>query len=279
MRRSGSDVARQPGATRPSWGFRVVARIAILLVRLVRWRVTVEGLEHVPRRGGAVLTWNHTGHVDFVFLTWDVYRRLHRQIRFLAKSELWTSPVSRKVVRSVGAVAVDRGSESGRADSFATAVGALRAGDLIGIAPEGTISPSFEPLPFRSGAVRMAKEAGVPVVPSVSWGSHRLVTYGHPFSPRRAWRIPVTVAHGEPIHVGPDDDVNEVTVRLRRATRELLHDVQERYPDGAPSGVWWVPARLGGGAPPPDGDAQPPGAEPDASRDAEDGDERRDAVG
>jgi 1-acyl-sn-glycerol-3-phosphate acyltransferase len=237
---------------RASWGFRLVARIAILLVRLARWRITTVGLEHVPRSGGAVVTWNHTGHADFVTTIWPIYRSLGRTVRILAKRELWRSASTRWIVRAVDAVPVDRSRSGNGSSPFVAAVEALVAGDLVVVAPEGTISPSFELLPFRSGAVRMAQQAGVPVVPSVTWGSHRMVTYGHGFSLRRALRLPVSVRFGPPIHVGPDDDVAAATTRLRDAMRELLHEVQRDYPDGAPAGAWWVPARLGGGAPPPD---------------------------
>lgn len=247
----------------PTWRFRIVARLAILLVRLLRWQVITEGLEHVPRTGGAVVTWNHTGHIDFVMCAWDIYRRLGRQVRFLAKRELWASRWTRGIVRWVGAVPVDRRSGPGRARSFADAVEALRAGQLVGVAPEGTISMSFELLPFRAGAARMAQEAGVPIIPSVSWASHRLATTGRRFAPRRAYRIPVVIRYGAPIHIGPDDEVNDVTARLRETSQQLLHEVQANYPDGTPPGAWWVPVRLGGGAPPPKrADREPPVAEP-----------------
>jgi hypothetical protein len=75
------------------------------------------------------------------------------------------------------------------------------------------------------------------------------VTTGYPFSPRRAWGIPVGLVFGHPVRLGPDDDPVAATLRLQRTTTDLLHELQRTYPDGAPSGAWWVPARLGGGAP------------------------------
>jgi 1-acyl-sn-glycerol-3-phosphate acyltransferase len=237
---------------RPPPGFRFVAAIVILLVNSMRWRVTTEGLEHVPLEGGAVITWNHTSHVDFLVTMWDVYRRLGRDVRYLALRELWDSKAFGWVPRLANAVPVDRASAGGRSHALRDAIAALQDGDLVMVAPEGTISESFELLPFRAGAARMAQLAGVPVIPSVSWGSHRLVTTGHPIRFRRAWRIPVTVRFGEPIHIAADADPIEVTERIRAATETLLHEVQAAYPDGAPAGAWWVPARLGGGAPPHD---------------------------
>ncbi|MCC5947491.1 MAG: 1-acyl-sn-glycerol-3-phosphate acyltransferase [Nitriliruptoraceae bacterium] len=228
----------------------MIARIAIALVWLARWRIRTRGVEHVPRSGGAVITWNHTGHVDFVTTMWPIYRQVGRTARILAKGELWRSWTTRWVVRFVDAVPVDRRPGADRTAPFGAAVAALRSDDLVLVAPEGTISPSFELLPFRSGAVRMAQQAGVPLVPSVSWGSHRMVTYGHRFSLRRAFGLPVEVAFGPPIDVPAAADVDEVTAQLREAMRHLLDEVQRDYPDGTPAGAWWVPARLGGGAPP-----------------------------
>lgn len=245
------DPTRTP---RPTLRFRVVAWLVILLVRLARWRPRTTGLEHVPREGGAVITWNHHGHVDFVLTVWEVYRTLGRPVRYLAMRELWSSPTLGWVPRFADAIPVSRTSDGDRDRALDDAVQALRDGHLVMVAPEGGISTSFELATFRSGAARMAQRAGVPLVPSVSWGSHRLSTTGHPFSPREARGIPVEVAFGPPLRVEPDDDPAEATATLRDAMVTMLHDVQARYPDGAPAGAWWVPARLGGGAPPPDPD-------------------------
>jgi 1-acyl-sn-glycerol-3-phosphate acyltransferase len=235
--------------SRPTLRFRIVAWIVILAVRVARWRVRVEGLEHVPAHGGAVITWNHHSHVDYLLTMLDIYRRLGRPGRYLAKRELWRSPAFGWVPRFADAVPVDRADGEDRDRALNEAVEALRAGDLVLVAPEGGISRSFELQPFRTGAARMAQRAGVPLIPSVGWGSHRLVTTGRRFSPRRAWRIPVTVRYGPPIEVGPHADPVEVTAQLHEVTERMLDEVQRHYPDGSPAGAWWVPARLGGGAP------------------------------
>lgn len=244
---------------RPTRRFRLIARLAIFAVRSLRWKISVEGLDHVPADRGVVITWNHHGHLDIVGAVWQVYRVLDRQPRILAKRELWRSPLTRWIMQFIGAVPVDRRPGADRGRALRAAVAALRAGEVIVVAPEGTISEDFELLPFRSGAVRMAQQAGVPIVPSAGWGSHRFVTSRRRPSLREGWNIPVTAAYGEPIDVTPDDDVGEVTAQLRGATEELLYDLQEHYPDGAPPGAWWVPARLGGSAPPADGQRPPAG--------------------
>lgn len=230
-------------------GYRFVAALVRLCYRLARWRVDARGYEHVPSEGGAVLTWNHTSHVDFALTVVPMLQRTGRWVRFLALRELWDSPVLGWVPRLAHCVPVERGSSSGRVEAFRHAVDALQTGDLVMVAPEGTISESFELLPFRAGAVRMAQAAGVPIVPTASWGTHRFVTTGHPASLRRAWRLPVVVRVGEPLHVAPDEDPLVATERLQRATRELVEDARAAYPDGAPDGQWWVPRAMGGAAP------------------------------
>jgi 1-acyl-sn-glycerol-3-phosphate acyltransferase len=230
-----------------TWRWRVITALVILLVRLFRWRIDVQGLEHVPRSSGAVLAFNHHSYVDFVMLAWAPVRRLRRPVRFLAKREIWQSRWVGWVVRWGEAVPVDRGSSSSRAGAFDAAERALREGDLVAVAPEQTISRSFDLLPLRTGAVRMAQQADVPIVPAVGWGSHRALPKGHRKQPLRG--LPVTVRYGAPLHVGADEDPVEATERLHRSMTHLLDEVQRGYPDGTPPGAWWVPERLGGGAP------------------------------
>ena len=232
---------------RLTWPWRILAAVVIALTRLLRWRVEVEGLEHVPRRGGAVLVFNHHSYLDFVAVAWPVVRELRRPVRFIAKREVWTSRWVGWAARAGQAVPVDRASSSARAGAFDAAVVALRQGDLVAVAPEQTIAESFELLPFRTGAVRMAQLAGVPLVPVLGWGTQRCAAKGS--RPRLVTRLPVTVRFGPPTFVPPEADPVEVTRRLHERMWRLLHEVQERYPDGAPAGASWVPRRLGGAAP------------------------------
>ena len=118
--------------------------------------------------------------------------------------------------------------------------------------PEATISRSFELKEFKSGAARMALEAGVPIVPMVIWGAQRIGPRTSPNSwggtvlrstSGSASRSP---AHGVPADPTPD----ELTAELRVRMQVLLERAQQGYP--APAGARWLPARLGGGAPTPD---------------------------
>lgn len=232
---------------RLTWKWRVIAALVIGLVNACRWRVAVQGLEHVPRDRGAVLAFNHHSYLDFLMVAWAPVRRLKRPVRFLAKREIWASRWLGWLVRWAEAVPVDRGSTQARAGAFDAAAAALRNGDLVAVAPEQTISPSFDLLPLRTGAVRMAQLSGAPLVPAVGWGSQRIATKGR--RPRPGFGTPIVIRYGEPLHVGPDDDPVEATERLRLAMTGLLDDLQREYVDGTPAGAWWVPARLGGSAP------------------------------
>jgi 1-acyl-sn-glycerol-3-phosphate acyltransferase len=222
--------------------YHVLARLAMAPISLQRWRLDVEGLEHVPRTGGAVLALNHSSFVDFFTAARVPFLELGRPVRMLAKASLFRSRVLGPMMRAAGHIPVERG--AGR-DALGAAVAALRRGELIGILPEQTISPSFELLPFKSGAVRMAQDAGVPVVPAVSWGSHRFWTTGD--GPHLTWRLPVHIRYAEAFV--PDGDPDVETGRMRTLMAEMLEDVQRRYRDGLPTGAPWVPARFGGSAP------------------------------
>ena len=235
---------RNPGA---SWVYRLAARIALSILGVQRWRVETVGLEHVPRRGGAVLAANHASYWDFFLAGRGPYLAWGRPVRILAKEVLFRVPVFGAVMRRAEHIPVHRGSG---AAALSSAVDALREGELVLVLPEQTISRSFDLLPFKSGAARMAIDAGVPLVPVVSWGSHRFHTKQRPLRPR--WRLPVSIHYGPALHPGPDDDPVAVTAELRQEMETLLDQVQRSYPDGMPAGAWWVPARLGGGAPPHD---------------------------
>ena len=229
--------------------YRSVINTARAVFRAQGLRFDLRGTENVPARGGAVMAINHVGYLDFTYAGYAA-RPARRLVRFMAKEEVFTHRVSGPLMRGMHHIPVDR--EAG-AGSYRAAVQALRDGEIVGVFPEATISRSFELKDFKAGAVRMALEAGVPVLPTVIWGSQRVWTKGRSKRLGRS-RVPISVRIGAPISVADGDDVVAVTETLRARMTELLHASQEAYPD-APSGpddTWWQPARLGGSAPTPD---------------------------
>lgn len=226
--------------------YRSLEVIAGTLVRAQGVRRRYFGLENIPGTGGFVLALNHNGFTDFLSPALGLYRR-GRRGRFMVKSELMDIPIMRFLINHTKTVPVDR---SAGAQAFALAAAELRDGEVIVVYPETTISRSFELKEFKTGAVRMAADAGVPVLPAIQWGAQRQWSKG---TRRRMGyaRIGVDVRFGEPIWFPADVDVHAGTDELHAAMEGLLHQVQDGYPE-APAGADWLPARLGGSAPVPE---------------------------
>lgn len=223
-----------------------VIKAVLLTYRLYGWRVQIGGAEHVPATGGGVVAGNHVSYLDFTFMGYGTYRQ-GRLLRFLAKKEIFDTPVVGALMRGMRHVEVDRFGDP--TTSYRAAIKKLRAGEVVGMFPEGTISRSFVPAGFKTGAARMAIEAGVPLVPVANWGGQRLYTKGRKRSLRRD--VPITLLFGPPVPHEPGDDAQAVTKRLRQAVGDLLEQAQRSYPD-QPTSVsdgWWQPAHLGGSAP------------------------------
>jgi 1-acyl-sn-glycerol-3-phosphate acyltransferase len=203
-------------------------------------RITYIGEENIPDRGGAVVAINHTSYVDWLAAGLAARRR-HRRLRYMVKAELQQVKVINFAIKHTKTIPVDRSAGAG---AYALAVQRLRDGELVGVYPEATISRSFELKEFKTGADRMAREAGALIVPMVVWGAQRIWTKGHPRSLARN-KVPISVAVGAPLHAG--EDIAQTDAALHEAMSTLLHRVQQQYPH--PAGEYWVPHRLGGGAP------------------------------
>lgn len=220
--------------------YRAIEISAAVAARALGTTLTYQGLENIPRRGGAVVAINHTSYIDFLPAGLAARQR-RRRIRYMLKAEVQDVSVANYLITKARCIPVDR---SAGAAAYAEAVQKLRTGELVGVYPEATISRSFELKEFKTGAVRMAREAAVPILPMIIWGVHRMWTKDHPKNLRRS-KIPITVRVGRALE--PVGTVEELDARLRVEMTKILHEVQEQYPH--PSGEYWVPHRLGGGAP------------------------------
>ena len=229
--------------------YAIVIRIVLTAFRILRWRVLVTGAEHVPSAGGAVVASNHISYLDFVFCGAGTRHQGKRRVRFVAKRETFTHPVTGPLMRAMRHISVDRGGDTEA--TMAEVREALADGDLVGMFPEGTINRSFVPSEGRPGAARMAMESGVPLIPCAVWGSQRIFTKGRSF--RAIRNVVITVEFGAPIPYEVDDDPVEVTARLMAELAEMVDRAQRAYPQSpAPGEEWWQPAHLGGAAPTPE---------------------------
>jgi len=208
---------------------------------------TVTGAKHLPDAGGAVLAITHFGYMDFALVEWMMWKRNRRHIRFLAQKGAFDKPGVGFFLRGMRHISVDM---KAGADAYRSAVTALGAGEVLGVFPEGGVSASFEVRELKTGAIRMAAEAGVPVIPVAVWGGQRLLTKSAGSRLREKFGLPVGFAVGEPMHASPTDDAAALTLELQHRLQALVTSLQERYPDDG-TGAWWQPARLGGSAPTP----------------------------
>jgi 1-acyl-sn-glycerol-3-phosphate acyltransferase len=228
-----------------------------------RWNVRVTGAEHLPRRGPAVLATNHVSYLDFVFGGYAA-RQAGRRGRFVAKAEVFDHNVTGPLMRGMRHIRVERGGDTDA--TLREVAGALRAGDVVGMFPEGTISRSFVPLAGRPGAARMAVENRVPLIPGAIWGSQRIFTKGRSFTPARATAVSIDL--GPAVPYDADEDPLAVHQRLMDAIGALVDTAQRRYPQhpAGPDDHWWLPAHLGGTAPTPEEAAAQARAEADERR-------------
>ncbi len=208
-------------------------------------RFEFSGLEHVPAHGPAIVVFNHRSYFDPVVMAL-VIAKTGRNVRGLGKKEVFDVPLVGPFLKASGGIRVDRG--TGSDEPVDAAVAALRSGDLLMIAPEGTIprGPAFfEPeLTGRWGAARIAAAADVPVIPVGLWGTEKVWP--------RSSRLPkvslrnrplVTATVGPPVklaHRSPDADTKKIMKALvallppeaRQRRTPTPEELASTYPPG-----------------------------------------------
>jgi 1-acyl-sn-glycerol-3-phosphate acyltransferase len=182
------------------------------------FRFKSKGEEHLPRDGGFVLSASHHSNLD----PWPLGLPLYpdRQLRFMAKSEMYRYPPLRWILSRAGAFPVRRG--MGDEEAMRTAVELAKAGEVVAIFPEGTrrkkgVVKKHQAKP-HSGAARVALLADVPLVPAAIGGTDRLMKLG-----------PLRIAYGPPVEL---DDLKDM--ELRRAAKiaterlmEAIHSLEK----------------------------------------------------
>ena len=206
---------------------------------------TVSGAEGIPTEGPVIIASNHVGYVDYAFVMLGPPRP-RREVAFLARADFFENRVLGAALRGLGQIPVDAHGDP--AATMRAAVAHLEAGGVVGLHPEGTINPSFLPVRGRSGAVRLARLTGAPIVPAAVWGSQRLLTKWRPARwPGRG--VPVQVRYGalyHPTEGTPSEATRDLMARIATLVEEAVRA------EAAPEGSWWVPRAFGGSAPSPE---------------------------
>lgn len=201
-----------------SQAFYKTSWLAITPVVRVLFRSKYEGLEHVPKKGPAILASNHLSFLDHFILGAGV----PRQIFFISKSQHFDDPIRRHVFSSWGVIPLKRG--EGDRDAFDRSLQALRAGHLFAIYPEGTRSLDGKLHKGHTGVARLHLLSGAPVVPVAMWGTFQAMPKGATV-PKL---VPCGAKFGRPLafpeHQGRGDDrdaLRDITGRIMFAIRDL----------------------------------------------------------
>ena len=135
----------------------------------------IDGVEHIPAAGPAILVANHRSYFDPLAMSVAIARS-GRTVRFLGKKEVFDAPIVGQLATAMGGIRVDRG--SGSDEPLQAAADALAGGEVVAIMPQGTIprGPAFFAplLKGRWGAARLAQLTGAPVIPIGLWGTERV---------------------------------------------------------------------------------------------------------
>jgi 1-acyl-sn-glycerol-3-phosphate acyltransferase len=191
------------------------------LLRLV-FRPRIEGLDHVPSSGAAIVAGNHLSFADHFLMP----AILKRRITFLAKAEYFTGPgvkgrLTAFFFRSAGQIPVDRsGKEAGQA-AIREGLGVLRKGELLGIYPEGTRSHDGRLYKGKVGVAVMALQAGVPVVPCAMIGTFEAQPPGRVIPRIR----PIAIRFGKPLDFSRYAGMENEKAVLRAITDEIMYAV------------------------------------------------------
>ncbi|MGW2343240.1 lysophospholipid acyltransferase family protein [Streptomyces sp. NPDC001661] len=193
------------------------------LLRLL-FRPRIEGLEHIPESGAAIVAGNHLSFADHFLMPAIIKRR----ITFLAKAEYFTGPglkgrLTAAFFRSAGQIPVDRsGKEAGQA-AIREGLGVLRRGELLGIYPEGTRSHDGRLYKGKVGVAAMALKAQAPVVPCAMIGTFEAQPPGQ--------KIPkmhrVTIRFGRPLDFSRYTGMDDEKAILRAVTDEIMYAILE----------------------------------------------------
>ncbi|WP_349236142.1 lysophospholipid acyltransferase family protein [Cryobacterium sp. BB307] len=241
----GETGARKPKSEKTPL-YRVIAFFVVPLMNLLA-RYDIQHSEHLPASGPAVVSPNHYSEIDPIVIGLAMWKR-GRTPRFLAKASLFKVPVVGWILRKTGQIPVER-RQRNTSDPLAAANKLTENGLAVVIYPEGTLTrdPDLWPMRGKHGAVRMALEHDVPLIPVAHWGTQAVLPrYGKriSFFPRKD----ISIRFGAPVDLTPfkgrpldHATLNAATDKLMDAIAALLSELR-----GEPAPAErWDPSKAG----------------------------------
>ncbi|MCX5395422.1 1-acyl-sn-glycerol-3-phosphate acyltransferase [Streptomyces sp. NBC_00102] len=203
--------------------FYYVLKYAVLgpLLRLL-FRPRIEGLDHIPEEGAAIVAGNHLSFSDHFLMP----AILKRRITFLAKAEYFTGPgikgrLTAAFFHSIGQIPVDRSGKEAGSAAIREGLGVLAKGELLGIYPEGTRSHDGRLYKGKVGVAVMAIRSGVPVIPCAMVGTFEIQPPGQKVPSIRQ----VTIRFGEPLDFSRYAGLDNQKAAIRAVTDEIMYAI------------------------------------------------------
>lgn len=206
-----------------SWQFRLVAGLMAPVLRLF-FNIKTSGVENLPK-GGYILVGNHVSYLDPFAFAYSVYIHMRRVPHYLAKESLFRIPFVGKILPKVGQIPVYRSGKSNE-EPLRVARDYLAAGQVVIVFPEGTLTrdPDLWPMRGKTGAIRLALELGLPVVPAAHWGVEKVLgNYSKKFRPNPFHKVWVTI--GEPIYFEKPKKDDLTAKQMAEATDKIMREV------------------------------------------------------
>ncbi|MFM8329920.1 MAG: lysophospholipid acyltransferase family protein [Actinomycetales bacterium] len=184
------------------------------------WR----GGEKLPKSGPAIVVCNHISYLDPLTFSHFLYNN-GRAPRYLGKESVFKIPVIGFIIKSAGQIPVKRESKDAVL-GYEHAIAVLKAGHLLGVYPEGTLTrdPNLWPMKGKTGVARLALQTDVPIYPCASWGPQEVIPpYG-----RRIKLFPrtkVTVLMGDPVDLSKWKGKSSDPVAVEEATEAIMDEI------------------------------------------------------
>ena len=229
-----------------SFAFVLVAMVLAPILRLM-FNIKTSGKENLPQ-GGYILVGNHLSYLDPFSFAYSVYLQMKRVPHYLAKESIFRIPIIGKILPKVGQIPVYRGGKSNE-EPLRAAKEFLKAGQVVVIFPEGTLTrdPDLWPMRGKAGAIRLAVELGLPIVPCGQWGVEKVLgNYSKKFRPNPFHVVKVKI--GKPMFFRELEDKTPTSQELADATDKVMREISAIVGElrgETPPAQLWDPTKVG----------------------------------